>query len=52
MPLMKGSSKKAISKNISELERSGRKPAQAIAIAMSEAGKSKPKKKSKKKDAY
>ena len=45
MPLRKGSSKKVISTNIAELERSGRKPNQAIAIAMSEAGKSKPKKK-------
>lgn len=45
MPLVKGSSKKAVSANISELVKSGRPKNQAIAIAMSEAGKSKPKKK-------
>ena len=43
MPLFKGSSKKTISKNIAELMHSGRPQKQAIAIAMSEAGKSKPK---------
>jgi len=43
MPLKSGSSKKTISSNISELVRSGRKPAQAIAIAYSNAGKSKKK---------
>lgn len=47
MPLKKGKSKKVIGENIGELERSGRKPNQAIAISMSEAGKSKPKKKKK-----
>lgn len=41
MPLTKGTSKKVISKNISELRRSGRPEKQSIAIAMSEAGKSK-----------
>jgi hypothetical protein len=45
MPLKKGKSKKIISENISELQRSGRPKNQSIAIAMSEAGKSKPKKK-------
>lgn len=40
MPLEKGKSKAVVSRNIAELERSGRKPSQAIAIAMSEAGKS------------
>jgi len=37
MPLKKGKSKKVISENIRELETSGRKPSQAIAIALSEA---------------
>ena len=40
MPLVKGKSKKVISSNISELRHSGRPEKQAIAIAMSEAGKS------------
>ncbi|WP_185760756.1 hypothetical protein [Atlantibacter subterraneus] len=43
MPLKKGRSKKVIGENIAELERSGRKPSQAIAIAMDKAGKKKPK---------
>lgn len=46
MPLKSGSSKKVISKNIEELMNSGREQKQAVAIAMSEAGKTKkPKKK-------
>jgi hypothetical protein len=45
MPLKKGKSKKVIGENISELRRSGRPEKQSIAIAMSEAGKSKKKKK-------
>jgi len=49
MPLLQGSSKEVIGKNISELVHSGRPQAQAIAIAMSEAGKTKPKTKKKKK---
>lgn len=43
MPLKKGSSKKVISENISELMHSGRKQNQAIAIAMKKAKKNKPK---------
>jgi hypothetical protein len=46
MPLKKGKSQAIISENIAELQRAGRPPKQSIAIAMSEAGKSrKPKRK-------
>ena len=38
MPLQKGSSKATVSKNISELVKSGRPQRQAIAIAMRQAG--------------
>lgn len=41
MPLKKGSSKKAMSQNISELRHSGYPEKQAVAIAYSEARKSK-----------
>lgn len=43
MPLVKGRSKKAISENIRRERKSGKKESQAIAIAMSVAGKSKKK---------
>jgi hypothetical protein len=40
MPLKKGKSKKDVSYNIRELMHSGRKQAQAVAIALRVAGKS------------
>jgi ribosomal protein L12E/L44/L45/RPP1/RPP2 len=49
MPLKSGSSKATISKNIAEMIKSGHKPAQAIAAAYSNAGKSSKKKGGKKK---
>lgn len=47
MPLKKDFSKENISKNIAEMIRAGHKPAQAIAAAYSNAGKSKKKGKKK-----
>lgn len=43
MPLSQGKSKKTISKNISKLRHEGYPEKQSIAIAMSEAGKTKKK---------
>jgi len=45
MPLKKGKDKKAIDFNIIELIGSGRKPSQAVAIALEKAGKKKKAKK-------
>lgn len=45
MPLKKGSSDETVSGNISELVESGRPQDQAVAIAMSEAGRTKKKSK-------
>ena len=44
MPLRKGSSRRVVSENISELRHSGRKQKQAVAIALNEARRSKKRK--------
>ncbi len=52
MPLLPGSSRESMSSNISELRKSGRPEAQAVAIAMRVAGKARKRPKAMKKESY